>query len=578
LTAATSERAVAYVFEAKSIQAFILAGGRLRDIVGASLLVDSLCLERPTEGHTAVGLPASGLLDDALDACGLVPGDQLGFTRRAAGAFIFVAVGSDMAERVTRFRRLWTLLVGQAAPGLEFIDMLGGGATAPEALRAALADGQGRRSRLPVQLPLAPPPAVRAPRTGLGAVAIDRAGSSEAEPIDAATKRKRSFFEVHRDRRAWWTAKLPERCWPADMEDEFPFLGQDRTVAVMHADGNRMGQILIALEQSAASAVASARLPDDALGETEKAYLARLQAFSTTVGQSTQDAFDTACARHLSEAPVPDGSAFLPARPILMGGDDLTIILRGDIALDFAATFLETFEAETSRRLAALRSELPDLPPLTACAGLAFVGDSQPFDRALALAEDLCRYAKQAAKKASLAVTKSQTGAVSTTLAFHRATASLLETYDDSLASELSVRDADGRVQYLLTMQPYATGAPGSTMSLPRLADLKHLRDMLRDDRLGRGPARELIALLSQTAPAEARRRYARWRQVLAARAGSGLLAEFDKVLQSLGTRGESHFDSGDDGEPVTTPLGDAITWHVVTRGSLADDAEEATA
>jgi hypothetical protein len=577
-------RVAAYAFEAKGVQAFILAGGRLRDIVGASLLVDSLCLEALPNEEAPRGVPpARGLLDAALAASGLKPGPRLRFTRRAAGAFALVAVGPE-ARALDDFRRLWTLLVTQAAPGLEFIDMIGAGATAPEALRAALAQGQGRRSRLAVPFPLAPPPARRAPRTGLGAVALDGNHRDEPpEPVDAATKRKRVFFSGHRARRRWWSQKPDEFDWPTDFDEEFPFLGEDRTVAVLHADGNRMGQILIGLEEAAARDVSPDDLPADDYSPAETAYLERLLSFSENIGDATQQAFDTACAAYLepaarkamaakakqTKAPVTQG--FLPGRPIIMGGDDLAVILRGDLALDFAQSFLDAFESDASERLKSLHEDLPDLPPLTACAGLALVNAGQPFDRALALAEDLCRHAKSAAKAASRVRTSGDTGRVPSSLAFHRATAALLETYGETQEHELTVWNGNGEAAFILTMQPYAVGDCDS-MGLPHLDDLRKLRDLFGEGVLGRGAAREIIALL-QAAPAQARLRYARWRQVL----GCGTeeqkkaLTLFDNALEKIGTAAEKHFGPGASGETFRTPLGDAITWHIVTRVALRD-------
>lgn len=580
MNAEGAARVAAYAFEAKGVQAFILAGGRLRDIVGASLLVDSLCLQRsclealPNEAAPRGVPPAPGLLDDALAASGLTPGPRLRFTRRAAGAFALVAVGPE-AKALHDFRRLWTLLVTQAAPGLEFIDMIGAGATAPEALRAALAQGQGRRSRLAVPLPLAPPPARRAPRTGLGAVALDGNHRDEPpEPVDAATKRKRVFFSGHHARRRWWSQKPDDLDWPTDFDEEFPFLGEDRTVAVLHADGNRMGQILIGLEEAAARNVTTDDLPADDYSPAETAYLERLLSFSKDIGRATQYAFDKACATYLepaarqvmaakaeqTKAPVTRG--FLPGRPIIMGGDDLAVILRGDLALDFAQSFLDAFEGDASERLNSLHKDLPDLPPLTACAGLALVNAGQPFDRALALAEDLCRHAKSAAKETSRVRTGGDTGRVPSSLAFHRATAALLESYADTLTHELTVGNEKGEAEFILTMQPYAVG-DGDPMGLAHLDHLRKLRDLFGEGVLGRGAAREIIALL-QAAPAQARLRYSRWREVL----GGGTeeqkaaLTRFDNALEKIGTAAE---------KPFRTPLGDAITWHIVTRVALRD-------
>lgn len=85
-----------------------------------------------------------------------------------------------------------------------------------------------------------------------------------------------------------------------------------------------------------------------------------------------------------------DGRWQLPLRPVLLGGDDLTFICDGRIALALADAALSAFEKH------------PDIPPLGkigACAGVAVVRVHSPFSRAADLAEQLCRSAKRMVKE-----------------------------------------------------------------------------------------------------------------------------------------------------------------------------------
>src|SRR5690606_5681066 len=74
----------------------------------------------------------------------------------------------------------------------------------------------------------------------------------------------------------------------------------------------------------------------------------------------------------------------LPLRPILLGGDDLTFLCDGRVALALTEAALKAFEAE-----------VPSLGRVTACAGVAIVPAHAPFAQAYALAEALCRHAKR---------------------------------------------------------------------------------------------------------------------------------------------------------------------------------------
>lgn len=84
-------------------------------------------------------------------------------------------------------------------------------------------------------------------------------------------------------------------------------------------------------------------------------------------------------------------TTFLPLQPILLGGDDLTFVCDGRIALDLAVTALQEFR----------KHEIPHLGEnggghtLTACAGVALAKVRAPFHRGYELAEVLCQSAKR---------------------------------------------------------------------------------------------------------------------------------------------------------------------------------------
>lgn len=78
------------------------------------------------------------------------------------------------------------------------------------------------------------------------------------------------------------------------------------------------------------------------------------------------------------------GKRMLPIRPILLGGDDLTFVCDGRIALDLAETAISVFE----------HSDIPHFGNITASAGVAIVRVHAPFARGYELAEKLCGSAK----------------------------------------------------------------------------------------------------------------------------------------------------------------------------------------
>ncbi|MCL4253369.1 MAG: hypothetical protein KJ043_06285, partial [Anaerolineae bacterium] len=81
------------------------------------------------------------------------------------------------------------------------------------------------------------------------------------------------------------------------------------------------------------------------------------------------------------------GRFYLPLRPLVSGGDDITFVCEGRIGIDLAVTFLDEFQKQSHGKTG---------HHLTACAGIAIVNTKYPFARAYDLAEELCSNAKKA--------------------------------------------------------------------------------------------------------------------------------------------------------------------------------------
>ncbi len=87
---------------------------------------------------------------------------------------------------------------------------------------------------------------------------------------------------------------------------------------------------------------------------------------------------------------------YLPFVPIVIGGDDVTFVCDGRLGLSLAKLYLERFNHHTQN--------LPDgKGAATACAGVAIVKTHYPFSRAYQLAEELCSNAKKFRKTAKCA-------------------------------------------------------------------------------------------------------------------------------------------------------------------------------
>lgn len=485
-----------YLFEAKSIQNWILDSGKLRDLVGASELIDSLC-----------GAP----LDDALSALNIR--DQLQFSRRAGGAFYAFSTQPDALDQLAA---LWPLVVQQYAPGLSFDHGRGHGANPLEAFNHAREALRADHARNRVSLPQAGPRSHRSQRTGQPAVQMRKTPDGDHEAIDAATRRQRRFSSLKHGSLATKLCPadsgLTANHWPLDLEpgdpltlgiDEqapgsaarsFPFIGEQRGIAIMHADGNGLGQLLMQLKEHLANA-------------TKDRFIDAFATLSSGIEAATVAAARDAV--HAVLLPARSGDdGLLPARPVVLGGDDLTMLLRADLALAFTSRFLLAFEQHSRAAMSHLRErfDMPELPPqLTACAGIAYIKASQPFHLAATLAEGITARVKQRAK-----ATTSGNQPAPSSLGFHRVTTAMIDDYDSIIEHQLTSHDGGSR--YCHTLGAYAL-RPDT--GLPALQVLLELQALLAEPAMARGPARQVLGLLGHSHP-QASTRYRRWLKLMA--------------------------------------------------------------
>ncbi|WP_172202828.1 hypothetical protein [Niveibacterium sp. COAC-50] len=545
-----------YAFEAKSIQSWILDSGRMAEMVAASSVVDALC-EGPLDA-----------LASRLDVAG-----DIRWARRAGGAFYALA---DSAAPLTALRDAWSLAMPGLAPGLEFIHAIVEGGSDFAALSTALQQLGAQRNEPAISLPLPGPLAEREARTGLPAVRHVSNGSSRKQGfVSAPTLRKRGadldaaegvgerMLPPEASAAARDAAGLPRYVWPRNLEQDgaeddsgnawdFPFLGSG-AVAVVHADGNGLGQVLIRLQ--------------GVFADDPRDYAKVFRGFSDCIGRATLKAAQHACEKVLLPQAVRGRAGSrevlrLPARPIVLGGDDLTIIVRADLALDFTEAFLSAFEIETRSALGAWHASLGGrsgaafetlrrLDHLTACAGAVFVRSSQPFYMAYELSESLCKFAKQRSGAVAAGSTKPAS------LAFARITNSLDEEAGSPFAASI---DLPGSGPAHMSLGAYATS---SSSGLPALADLRALAGLLASPDMARGPARTLLNTLELDGN-DAVDAYRRWRETMTRRDREGTrsrIAALDALLGRFGSPlSDAPFVRGDafGTHQIATPLADA--------------------
>jgi hypothetical protein len=144
-------------------------------------------------------------------------------------------------------------------------------------------------------------------------------------------------------------------------------------LAIVHADGNGLGQVFLKFDHKA-----------NTTGNRD--YIEKLRAFSLALDECTEKAFCQAL------TVLRPRRGIIPIVPLVLGGDDLTVVCDGRQALQFTKKFIDCFEQETR--------EHQHIKPImqngvTSCAGVAIVKPHFPFFAGYQLAEELLKSAKK---------------------------------------------------------------------------------------------------------------------------------------------------------------------------------------
>lgn len=230
----------------------------------------------------------------------------------------------------------------------------------------------------------------RNPNTGLPAVARIK----EEKYLDTATLAKRNMSEetIQRLCNDAFGKEIPKEQFAKDIED---ITDKNDWIAIIHADGNGLGQIVQKYGDK----------PD------------QFKKFSTNLDKNTKAAAVSAFEYIRKKYELKD-KEIIPIRPIVLGGDDFTVICRADLALDYVTKFIEEFEEKNKDY------------NLTACAGIAYIKSSFPFYYGYELAESLCSAAKKDTKKFNQECPAS-------CIQFHKVQDSFVEDYQDIIKREL---------------------------------------------------------------------------------------------------------------------------------------------
>ncbi len=224
-------------------------------------------------------------------------------------------------------------------------------------------------------------------------------------------------------------------------------------LAIIHADGNGLGKAI--------QKIIKQSKPENAISD--------LKQFSKDIEGATIAAFKWAFENVVVKMQdVEKNGQILPIRPVILGGDDITLIIRADLAIDFTYEYLKAFEEKTKSFLKV--NKIDGLNGLTATAGIVFIKEKYPFHYGAHLAESICSIAKNESERAYSG------------LKFYRVQDSFVNSYKSIIEKELTI---DSNFNF-----------NKKTYTLSEIEELKKQLKFLKGEDVPAGPLRKLLSII----------------------------------------------------------------------------------
>ncbi len=372
------------LIETSSNQNYIFATNKLRENVGASELTARVGTRFVLDAVQGVGGATPANPGDPTNYPAISSQNPVEVILAVSGKALLLVKDAAIGREIVRAVTLRSL---REAPGLEvhgvvskdfdlekvsLHQIIGEIHRQFEVVRSMLPGPASRFPRLPIIAECAssgfPAQRTAGGRDGLPSEQLREYSAPTFAKILAREQWKERLDNILRHHES--SANLP------DATAELEQLGCD-WVAIVHADGNGLGQVFLSFDK-----IANTSDNGD--------YITKLRAFSMALDECTERAFCRSLAVFHAKGNI------TPIVPLVLGGDDLTVVCDGRQALQFTKKFIDCFEEETSQH-PAINTILKN--GVTCCAGIAIVKPHFPFFAGYQLAEELLKSAKNVAKK-----------------------------------------------------------------------------------------------------------------------------------------------------------------------------------
>lgn len=384
------------VLEVGGIQKYILSTGKLKEMIGGSELIESLSAKYLDDFAQNNHLNILKEIRKPVD-------NEILPLQRNAGA-MHLLFSSEAKGR--EFLKNFGLKLLEDFPGLPIFGALEECEFTSSGIREAKFKLSNKitvqRNKYPTSTGMQLLPiCAEAPLDGepaIGKVSYGKNASSEIISLSSKTKRNEQLLEDSKGRLREIEPDDgvgPDLKWSDDLEEIA--CGSEK-VAFIHIDGNDLGKRF----RQELENISDKETDEDKTGQqapSEDRYqnainvIKTMSALSNTVKTTTTAAFKKGLSECLKHTRSTDskGKLLVPARPLELGGDDVTVVIRADLALYFIDAFVKEFERYSNQELG--KKDPKD--KLTVGVGMVVCPTGYPFLKAFDLSEELVKNSKE---------------------------------------------------------------------------------------------------------------------------------------------------------------------------------------
>lgn len=384
------------VLEVGGIQKYILSTGKLKEMIGGSELIESLSAKYLDD------FAQNNHLNILKEIRKPVDNEILPLQRNAGAMHLLFSSEANGRE----FLKNFGLKLLEAFPGLPIFGALEECEFTSSGIREAKFKLSNKitdqRNKYPTSTGMQLLPiCAEAPLDGepaIGKVSYGKNASSEIISLSSKTKRNEQLLEDSKGRLREIEPDEgvgPDLKWSDDLEEIA--CGSEK-VAFIHIDGNDLGKRF----RQELENISDKETDEDKTGQqssSEDRYqnainvIKTMSALSNTVKETTTAAFKKGLSECLKHTKLTDntGKKLVPARPLVLGGDDVTVVIRADLALYFIDAFVKEFERYSNQELG---KKNPN-DKLTVGVGMVVCPTGYPFLKAFDLSEELVKNSKE---------------------------------------------------------------------------------------------------------------------------------------------------------------------------------------